>query len=778
MIPPWQTEPEAPKPAYIALVTESTSLENPLPYPEPGSPLDYALKYAALGWRVFPVWGAKDGKCRCGNVFCKSPGKHPVGALVARGMEDATTDPAIIRRWWTKMPDAGIGINLGLSGLVCIDQDPRNGSRWTMEILQIQHGELVSDVFAWTQGGGTHHVFSLASDTALNLPGKLGDGVDVKRNGYIVVEPTVGPLGAYSWDEESNPLQGAIPSPLPDWIRDLAAPPVPTSVASVASRYATQGQLDELRDALSYLDADDRDRWIKFGMALRPLGAEGWKLWDDWSKKSDKYSGQDANKTWTSFKPVGTVNFESIFYAAGQAGWINPLAGQGEPLPQPVPVESVRIIEPKIILPSPEFKLPGILGQIEDWINVTSRKPQPMFAIQASLAFGATILGRRYVTNQRNWPSLYFLNIGKSASGKEHGKWAIEELLIACSLERLLGPSAYTSNSGVISALLQKPSHIAIIDEFGKMLEASSFKNSARAATALTTIMEIFGRCDGVYQPQGYSTFGMLQSDIDKLNARCVRNPALTMLAMTTPESFFSTIASSSARDGFLNRILIVESDIGRQPGTHVNQVPIPNDILEWAAAYHSKQVTAADPVSKDLTASMAANAAIVHFEKNALGLFKDCETECIRLMDDYEEVGMAEMFGRTNEIAMRMSLILALGCQAGTITADHAQWAIGYTMHHAQRTVNRLQCLVADSDFESLKKQVLNCIIAAKERGLSEWEIEKKSNLFRAVNQRGQMDVLNSLKFVGRIDRIEHKPSRGPKRIAWVATNPEDGEA
>jgi hypothetical protein len=51
--------------------------------PEPGSSLDYALKYAAIGWNVFPVWGAKDGRCRCGGL-CKSPGKHPVEHIAHR----------------------------------------------------------------------------------------------------------------------------------------------------------------------------------------------------------------------------------------------------------------------------------------------------------------------------------------------------------------------------------------------------------------------------------------------------------------------------------------------------------------------------------------------------------------------------------------------------------------------------------------------------------------------------------------------------------------------
>ena len=35
-----------------------------------------------------------------------------------------------------------------------------------------------------------------------------------------------------------------------------------------------------------------------------------------------------------------------------------------------------------------------------------------------AIAFASTVLGRRYVSSQRNWPSLFLLNIGKSASGK------------------------------------------------------------------------------------------------------------------------------------------------------------------------------------------------------------------------------------------------------------------------------------------------------------------------------------------------------------------------
>ena len=166
--------------------------------PAPGSMLEHALRYAAIGWHVFPVWGGADEKCKCRRM-CKSPGKHPVEHIVPRGQDDATTDPAKIRRWWAQMPDAGIGCVMRPSGLVAIDIDPRNGGFESIDDIEVRHGPLASDVMQFTQAGGEHRLFKLAADLNISLPGKLGKGIDVKRNGYIVLAPTKGIAGTYDW---------------------------------------------------------------------------------------------------------------------------------------------------------------------------------------------------------------------------------------------------------------------------------------------------------------------------------------------------------------------------------------------------------------------------------------------------------------------------------------------------------------------------------------------------------------------------------------------------
>lgn len=299
------------------------------------SPLSFALRYAALGWWVLPL----------------DPGsKKPLGRLVRNGFHDATTDEATIRQWWTTHADAGVGIALKRSGLVAVDIDPRNGGIETIDALEAEHGAIVSDVLAYTGGGGEHRVF--AAELVENLPGKLGAGVDLKADGYIAVEPTLHPSGKrYAWEASSDPLDGVLPSMLPSWIRDLGRHAAPASSTStrVQPQEATPIDLRRLasaKQALEFVKSDDRDTWLLFGMAIHqemPTQA-GFDLWASWSQGSPKFDAQDQLRVWRSFNRRSLtekrVDFTAIFATAQRAGWKNdggvsmvPEAAQAATLP-------------------------------------------------------------------------------------------------------------------------------------------------------------------------------------------------------------------------------------------------------------------------------------------------------------------------------------------------------------------------------------------------------------------------------------------------------------
>jgi hypothetical protein len=88
---------------------------------------DAALGYASRGIPVLPLHyslprpnnlqpvpddlqPSVGSVCSCRDPGCGQPAKHPLGALVPHGVKDATTNRAQILAWWTRHPQANIGL--------------------------------------------------------------------------------------------------------------------------------------------------------------------------------------------------------------------------------------------------------------------------------------------------------------------------------------------------------------------------------------------------------------------------------------------------------------------------------------------------------------------------------------------------------------------------------------------------------------------------------------------------------------------------------------------
>jgi hypothetical protein len=78
-----------------------------------------------------------------------------------------------------------------------------------------------------------------------------------------------------------------------------------------------------LRLALLYMRSDDRELWIRIGLALKTIGDNGRALWLEWSATSEAFDPLNDAKTWDSFKPERT-GYATVFAEAMRNGWINP----------------------------------------------------------------------------------------------------------------------------------------------------------------------------------------------------------------------------------------------------------------------------------------------------------------------------------------------------------------------------------------------------------------------------------------------------------------------
>lgn len=187
-----------------------------IPELSPSSPcLKAALLYAAKRWPVLPLWWPHKGCYACGRKECASAGKHPIPSLVPRGLLDATTDQARIRRWWQRYPHANVGVVAGqASGLMALDVDAKAGGLEALEELLDKYGRFPEGPISQTGGGGKHFFFAFAPGLINRV---IAPGLELKANGYLVAPPSRHVSArSYQWEVEAGP-ELPLP-PLPRWL--------------------------------------------------------------------------------------------------------------------------------------------------------------------------------------------------------------------------------------------------------------------------------------------------------------------------------------------------------------------------------------------------------------------------------------------------------------------------------------------------------------------------------------------------------------------------------
>ena len=158
-------------------------------------------------------------------VFPCIPGQRE--PATRRGFYDATTNPAVIRRWWTARA-YNIGIRTGVaSGMWALDVDVKDGKDGEANLrkLEREHGDLPPTIENITGSGGRHICFKYTGPIS-NSTGKIAPGLDVRGDGgYIIAPPSLHPCGrAYVQSVDSADALAVAP----DWLLQLARKPKPT----------------------------------------------------------------------------------------------------------------------------------------------------------------------------------------------------------------------------------------------------------------------------------------------------------------------------------------------------------------------------------------------------------------------------------------------------------------------------------------------------------------------------------------------------------------------
>ena len=754
--------------------------------------LQTALEYIKLGWHVLPLWQMVEDKCACGNANCKSPGKHPISHLVPHGQNSAATDEQTVTNWWTHYPDANIGVYLAPSNLCAVGIDVRHGGDYTMEELEGIHGKTDSDVLQLTGGGGEHRVFKLPE--GVKLPGTLGKGIDLKSNGYIVVEPSNHVSGgAYEWEASSNPLEGCEPSDLPEWILNIAnaSSSSPVEAGGEPINFGmTSDQYEDVLAALPFIPADERDMWTKVGMALHSTNdGRAYDLWCQWSATSDKYDHKDQFRVWRSFKHKGLSGYDlaTVFYLAQENGWVNrkketlsvepiTIDDGGKPfIEEVISLDTTNPVDgcdetPERLLTTPVKEL----NEFMEWAETRSGNPQKEISVLAALSLASVLAGRMYLSEQSNTSSLYFMLLAPTGMGKNYARTSIKDFLGDAGLERLVSGSGNTSSGAVMFALWQAPCHIQIVDEVGKLLASARKSSNGQMAEALATMTEAYSSTTNSLKPKNYSQWGdVSKGKAVKKESVTIYWPAITQLSIGTLGQVFDNLTTGEIEDGFLNRQIVMipsEPMLGKKK---IRDRPIPPELLEWAYKIRNPDRAGA----QDLT-GMTEDSGIkpiyktVLFETKAEDLFDDFG-DGIDALAETGKLAIPELAQRWRENSMRLATALAVckNSERPIITEEIAEWSVCYIWHYGSRFMKVASTKVADSDHHRLYLNIVELVERSKSKGMTERDMSTYSRLFQSARPYDRNQAIDALMMDKRIMRVEipNPSGRGRKRRAFI---------
>ncbi|NHZ78029.1 DUF3987 domain-containing protein [Massilia sp. CCM 8695] len=324
-----------PMPTLIAEpVAGASEVSVPKMNPAANPAFDFAMKFAARGVAVFPLFGFDGKNCSCGKPTGSpncTPGKHPRQLASFRG---ASINTATITSWFTYYGPVNYGIatgrEIGTSGkmVVVVDIDAyKLEAAHTLDELE-RAGYFFPETAEVLTGGGGRHLYYVA-DAGSQFDKTLGPGIDMKGiGGYVVGPGSMHASGSrYEWEASSDLFEGQEIAPLPNWIyekfgkKPAGVTPATRSDSPMARPAAdvSEEEMAEYRADLEHISPENYSTWCTVLMALknRSNSDQMFELADRWSKKAGYKDVGDVRKKWEHVSADGGVTITSLKRLAG-----------------------------------------------------------------------------------------------------------------------------------------------------------------------------------------------------------------------------------------------------------------------------------------------------------------------------------------------------------------------------------------------------------------------------------------------------------------------------
>lgn len=312
---------------------------------------------------------------------------------------------------------------------------------------------------------------------------------------------------------------------------------------------------------------------------------------------------------------------------------------------------------------------PGLLGEMAKFIYEAAPRPVKEIALAAAIGLLAGIAGRAYnVTN--TGLNQYILVLAPTGCGKEAAKSGMSRIIQKC-IEQVpiagdfIGPSSIASGSALLKYLTKNACFVSVLGEFGHTLQVMcSLHANGSEISKRQMLLDLYnksGATDDV-RPSIYS---------DKANnTEIVYSPAFTILAETTPDSYYPHVDELMVAQGLIPRFTCIEYTGMRPAKNEFHGQAVPTDEMI------AKLVTV---ITNSLTLQQHKKVITVREDDpEAFEYMKAFDKYCDKKHHEAESAVAQHLWSRGDVKLRKLAALIAIGCHVyePVITLEHAQWA------------------------------------------------------------------------------------------------------
>lgn len=649
-----------------------------------GELLTAALRYAEMGYRVFP---------------CAPGGKRPT---TVHGFHDASCDPAQIERWWAQYPSANIGIPT--EGLVVIDIDGE-GNPWPGGDPD-RMLELAVAPMALTPRGGSHRLFRQPANKRWRCTeSRLGPKVDTRADGgYIVVAPSKVKDKPYRWAPGMDlERRDRLPEP-PPWLVEeldrLAARPTLAAGSPTLAHVAAS-----LPEANAIPEGQRNATLARLASAMRRVGMSELEIrvalaQVNQNRCTPPLSQREVERIANS---IARYEPDQVAVALAENHW-------DQMYVEAPSDEEVDATDPGAI-PDHLLRVPGFIDQVMTYTLETAPYPERTLAFCGALALQALLAGRKVRDPMGNRSNLYILGLANSGVGKDHARKVNQCILYEAGLAECLG-NGFASGEGIEDRLLVQPAVLYQVDEIDGLLLRIGQARDARHEQIVSMLLQMYSSASGVY---------VMRAKAGR-ERTVINQPSLSIFGTAVPKQFYAALSPRLLTNGFLARMIVLECrcrGTGREDGDR----PVPASILETARWWAEFRPGSAPGNLRDWHPEPR----LVSHTDDARAQFRTIREQADAAYKRAEEQGdpvAMAIWARAYEKARRLALIYACSANHLNPVIDSAAvaWAGEFVQHQTRRMLFMAGSHASESEFDAKRKRLLEVLAQWRDQHGDAW--------------------------------------------------------